>query len=187
MGVGVAVGRGVAVGIGVGVGVAVGIGVFVGGGMAAMVAAIPAATVASMSGVGGGVGVCVGATAWVDGLGGRDPCRYGGLNGRLQVRGGDGYWGFGFSCAACQQECKSQHQCAKGAKNFHKPYLNRDSPDQTNFPGNSSFWDTVKYNLAFQGRQMRPDSLKFLLSWTNRRPAKRKISKPLVYEAAPSC
>ena len=36
----------------------------------------------------------------------------------------------------------------------------RDSPDQTNFPGNSSFWDTVKYNPAFQGRQMRPDSLK---------------------------
>ena len=39
--------------------------------------------------------------------------------------------------------------------------LNRDSPDQTNFPGNSSFWDAVKYNPAFQGRQMRPDSLKF--------------------------
>ena len=39
--------------------------------------------------------------------------------------------------------------------------LGRDSPDQTNFPGNSSFWDTVKYNPAFQGRQMRPDSLKF--------------------------
>ena len=39
--------------------------------------------------------------------------------------------------------------------------LNRDSPDQTNFPRNSSFWDTVKYNPAFQGRQMRPDSLKF--------------------------
>ena len=38
--------------------------------------------------------------------------------------------------------------------------FNRDSPDQTNFPGNSSFWDTVKYNPAFQGRQMRPDSLK---------------------------
>ena len=38
--------------------------------------------------------------------------------------------------------------------------MNRDSPDQTNFPGNSSFWDTVKYNPAFQGRQMRPDSLK---------------------------
>ena len=36
-----------------------------------------------------------------------------------------------------------------------------DSPDQTNFPGHSSFWDTVKYNPAFQGRQMRPDSLKF--------------------------
>ena len=80
---------------------------------------------------------------WGGGLGGRDPCRHcgvdvgrwrwrrrgqrgghGGLNGRLQVRGGDGYWGFSFSCAACQQECKSQHQCAKGAKNFHKPYLN---------------------------------------------------------------
>ena len=37
----------------------------------------------------------------------------------------------------------------------------RDSPDQTNFPGYSSFWDTVKYNPAFQGRQMRPNSLKF--------------------------
>ena len=37
----------------------------------------------------------------------------------------------------------------------------RDSPDQTNFPGYSSFWDTFKYNPAFQGRQMRPDSLKF--------------------------
>ena len=37
----------------------------------------------------------------------------------------------------------------------------RDSPDQTNFPGYSSFWDTVKYNPAFQGHQMRPDSLKF--------------------------
>ena len=39
--------------------------------------------------------------------------------------------------------------------------LDRDSPDQTNFPGYSSFWDTVKYNPAFQGHQMRPDSLKF--------------------------
>ena len=39
--------------------------------------------------------------------------------------------------------------------------LDRDSPDQTNFPGYSSFWDTVNYNPAFQGRQMRPDSLKF--------------------------
>ena len=39
--------------------------------------------------------------------------------------------------------------------------LIRDSPDQTNFPGYSSFWDTVKYNPAFQGRQMRPNSLKF--------------------------
>ena len=40
-------------------------------------------------------------------------------------------------------------------------FLSRDSPDQTNFPGYSSFWDTVKYNPAFQGRQMRPNSLKF--------------------------
>ena len=39
--------------------------------------------------------------------------------------------------------------------------INRDSPDQTNFPGYSSFWDTVKYNPAFQGRQIRPNSLKF--------------------------
>ncbi len=38
--------------------------------------------------------------------------------------------------------------------------LTRDSPDQTNFPGYSSFGDTVKYNPAFQGHQMRPDSLK---------------------------
>ena len=40
-------------------------------------------------------------------------------------------------------------------------HLARDSPDQTNFPGYSSFWDTVNYNPAFQGRQMRPNSLKF--------------------------
>ena len=39
--------------------------------------------------------------------------------------------------------------------------LSRDSPDQTTFPGYSSFWDTAIYNPAFQGRQMRPDSLKF--------------------------
>ena len=38
--------------------------------------------------------------------------------------------------------------------------LNRDSPDQTTFPGYSSRGDTAKYNPAFQGRQMRPDSLK---------------------------
>ena len=43
----------------------------------------------------------------------------------------------------------------------HRPGLARDSPDQTNFPGYSSFWDTVNYNPAFQGRQMRPNSLKF--------------------------
>ena len=49
-----------------------------------------------------------------------------------------------------------------GTGQAEKPVdMNRDSPDQTNFPGNSSFWDTVKYNPAFQGRQMRPDSLKF--------------------------
>ena len=33
---------------------------------------------------------------------------------------------------------------------------------------------------------MRPDSLKFLFSWTNHRPAKRKISKPLVYDQVSS-
>ena len=33
---------------------------------------------------------------------------------------------------------------------------------------------------------MRPDSLKFLLPWTNHRPAKRKISKPLVYDQVSS-
>ena len=44
---------------------------------------------------------------------------------------------------------------------FQAVDLSRDSPDQTNFPGYSSFWDTVKYNPAFQGHQMRPDSLKF--------------------------
>ena len=60
--------------------------------------------------------------------------------------------------------------------------LNRHSPDRTTFPGYSSRRDAANYNLAFQGRQMRPDSLKFLLSWTNHRPAKRKISKPLVYD-----
>ena len=31
-----------------------------------------------------------------------------------------------------------------------------------------------------------PDSLKFILSWTNQRPAKRSISKPLVYEEVSS-
>ena len=33
---------------------------------------------------------------------------------------------------------------------------------------------------------MRPDSLKVLLPWTNHRPAKRKISKPLVYDQVSS-
>ena len=64
--------------------------------------------------------------------------------------------------------------------------LNRHSPDRTTFPGYSSRRDAANYNLAFQGRQMRPDSLKFLLSWTNHRPAKRKISKPLVYDQVSS-
>ena len=62
----------------------------------------------------------------------------------------------------------------------------RHSPDRTTFPGYSSRRDAANYNLAFQGRQMRPDSLKFLLSWTNHRPAKRKISKPLVYDQVSS-
>ena len=39
--------------------------------------------------------------------------------------------------------------------------LSRDSPDRTGFPGYSSPWDTANYNPAFQGRQMRPDSLEF--------------------------
>ena len=39
--------------------------------------------------------------------------------------------------------------------------FNRDSPDQTTFPGYSSRGDTAKYNPTFQERQMRPDSLKF--------------------------
>ena len=64
--------------------------------------------------------------------------------------------------------------------------LIRHSPDRTTFPGYSSRRDAANYNLAFQGRQMRPDSLKFLLSWTNHRPAKRKISKPLVYDQVSS-
>ena len=64
--------------------------------------------------------------------------------------------------------------------------VNRHSPDRTTFPGYSSRRDAANYNLAFQGRQMRPDSLKFLLSWTNHRPAKRKISKPLVYDQVSS-
>ena len=56
--------------------------------------------------------------------------------------------------------------CQQNTASDSGPYggdidMNRDSPDQTNFPGYSSFWDTVKYNPAFQGRQMRPDSLKF--------------------------
>ena len=70
-----------------------------------------------------------------------------------------------------------------------KPAYNRfsrHSPDRTTFPGYSSRRDAANYNLAFQGRQMRPDSLKFLLSWTNHRPAKRKISKPLVYDQVSS-
>ena len=62
----------------------------------------------------------------------------------------------------------------------------RHSPDRTTFPGYSSRRDGANYNLAFQGRQMCPDSLKFLLSWTNHRPAKRKISKPLVYDQVSS-
>ena len=33
---------------------------------------------------------------------------------------------------------------------------------------------------------MRPDSLKFLLPWTNHRPAKPKIPKPLVYDQVSS-
>ena len=64
--------------------------------------------------------------------------------------------------------------------------LIRHSPDRTTFPGYSSRRDGANYNLAFQGRQMRPDSLKFLLSWTNHRPAKRKIFKPLVYDQVSS-
>ena len=64
--------------------------------------------------------------------------------------------------------------------------VSRHSPDRTTFPGYSSRRDAANYNLAFQGRQMRPDSLKFLLSWTNHRPAKRKISKPLVYDQVSS-
>ena len=59
-------------------------------------------------------------------------------------------------------------------------------PRSNTFPGYSSRRDAANYNLAFQGRQMRPDSLKFLLSWTNHRPAKRKISKPLVYDQVSS-
>ena len=65
-------------------------------------------------------------------------------------------------------------------------HIHRHSPDRTTFPGYSSRRDAANYNLAFQGRQMRPDSLKFLLSWTNHRPAKRKISKPLVYDQVSS-
>ena len=62
----------------------------------------------------------------------------------------------------------------------------RHSPDRTTFPGYSSRRDAANYNPAFQGRQMRPDSLKSLLPWTNHRPAKRKISKPLVYDQVSS-
>ena len=64
--------------------------------------------------------------------------------------------------------------------------VDRHSRDRTTFPGYSSRRDAANYNLAFQGRQMRSDSLKFLLPWTNHRPAKRKISKPLVYDQVSS-
>ena len=73
-----------------------------------------------------------------------------------------------------------------GSKIIFKKTFNRHSPDRTTFPGYSSRRDAANYNLAFQGRQMRPDSLKFLLPWTNHRPAKRKISKPLVYDQVSS-
>ena len=59
------------------------------------------------------------------------------------------------------QEAANGEMVVAWLKQEEEATLNRDSPDQTNFPGNSSFWDTVKYNPAFQGRQMRPDSLKF--------------------------
>ncbi|MDA1129091.1 MAG: hypothetical protein O2913_10395, partial [Chloroflexi bacterium] len=39
--------------------------------------------------------------------------------------------------------------------------LNRDSPDQTDFPRYSPLWDGANYSHAFQGCQMRPGSLKF--------------------------
>ena len=39
--------------------------------------------------------------------------------------------------------------------------VNRDSPDQTDFPGYSSLWVALNYNHESQERQMRPDSLKF--------------------------
>ena len=73
-----------------------------------------------------------------------------------------------------------------GIRCKQKRRFSRHSPDRTTFPGYSSRRDAANYNLAFQGRQMRPDSLKFLLSWTNHRPAKRKISKPLVYDQVSS-
>ena len=65
------------------------------------------------------------------------------------------------------EELGNGYEVAEGPLWWHKAghlifsEVSRDSPDQTNFPGYSSFWDTVKYNPAFQGRQMRPDSLKF--------------------------
>lgn len=42
----------------------------------------------------------------------------------------------------------------------HWATINRYSPGQTNFLGYSSFWDTANHNSAFQGCQMRSDSLK---------------------------
>jgi hypothetical protein len=34
--------------------------------------------------------------------------------------------------------------------------LNRDFPDQTDFPGHRSLWDAANYNPASQGRQLPP-------------------------------
>ncbi|MDA1127402.1 MAG: hypothetical protein O2913_01730, partial [Chloroflexi bacterium] len=42
-----------------------------------------------------------------------------------------------------------------------KKAINRDSPDQTDFPRYSPLWDGANYIHAFQGCQMRPGSLKF--------------------------
>ena len=61
-----------------------------------------------------------------------------------------------------REEGKSAHTDSIHKRPIFRQLLddcsNRDSPDQTNFPGYSSRGDTAKYNPAFQERQMRSDA-----------------------------
>ena len=57
----------------------------------------------------------------------------------------------------------------------------RDSPDQTNFPGYSSFWipsNIIPHSKGIKCGLIRSNSP---FSYSNHRPAKPKIPKPLVY------